>query len=253
MEQEYNIPESEINDSNEPLSPGEAITGVITEPANTFETIAATPRKNYWLIPMLIAVVLGVVSTVLFMGDAELVQSTMDKQKAKLVEQFDKNVKEGKMTREQADQALEGINPQSSFFKIAGFGGAILGPFIILFILSIAFMVALKLTGADFDFGNILNVVGLSFVIASVGGLLAMILSIFTGKVAGIGLGLIFSEESVGEKAYAFLSKFDIFYIWFYAVTAIGLSKVARKPFGVTAAIVFGIFLVYAVVSSFLF
>lgn len=100
------------------LSVGEAISGTLTEPSETFETISATPRRNYWLVPVLITIALSLVSTFLFMGDAELVQSVMDKQKSKLEADFDKNVKEGKMSREEADKALDSINPESSFSKL---------------------------------------------------------------------------------------------------------------------------------------
>lgn len=234
------------------LSVAEAITGVFTEPSETFETIACTPRRNYWLIPVLISIALSLAATFLFMRDTELVDSVMEKQRAKLSEQFDKNVKEGKMSREDADKALEGISSESTFFKIAAYAGAILGPFIILFLLSIIYMVVLKISKADFDFGNILNVVGLSAIIASLGSLLSMVVSIFTGRISGIGLGLLFKEENIGAQMFAMLTKVDIFQIWFYVLISIGLSKVARISFGKSAAIVFGIFIVYIIASSFL-
>ncbi len=242
------------NNGNEfqQLSPGEAITGVFTEPGETFETIASTPRKNYWILPVLISVVLSLAATFLFMRDAQLVDSVMDKQKAKLSEQFDKNVKEGKMSREDANKALEGISSESTFFKIAGYGGAVLGPFIILFLLSVIYMVILKISKAEFDFGNILNVVGLSTLIATIGSLLSMVVSILTGKISGIGLGLLFNEESIGAQMYSILSKADVFQIWFYVVIALGLSKVARIGFGKSAAMVFGVFIVYVIASSFM-
>lgn len=234
------------------LTVGEAMSGVFAEPGVTFQTMADTPRRNYWLIPIVISIVLGLAATILFMGDAELVQNVMDKQRNKLEAQFDKNVKEGKMSREDADKALEGISSGSSFFKIAGFGGAVLGPFIILFLLSTVYLVVLKISKAEFDFGNVLNVVGLSMLIGSLGALLAMIVSVFTGRITGIGLGLLFTEEGVGEQLYSILSKVDIFQIWFYAVISIGLSKIARIGIAKSAAIVFGIFIVYVIAASFL-
>ncbi|MBK9226046.1 MAG: YIP1 family protein [Ignavibacteria bacterium] len=251
-EETYDLQENHNGNSVQQLSVGEAISGVFTEPSETFETIASTPRKNYWLIPVLISIALSLAATFLFMRDTELVDSVMDKQKVKLSEQFDKNVKEGKMSREDADKALEGISSKSTFFMLAGYGGAVLGPFIILFLLSIIYLVVLKIAKAEFDFGNVLNVVGLSAIIASLGGLLSMVVSIFTGRVSGIGLGLLFKEENIGVQMYAILSKIDIFQIWFYVVVAIGLSKIARISMATSAAIVFGIYIVYIIASSFL-
>lgn len=237
---------------SEPLSVSEAITGVITSPAETFQTIAETPPRNYWLVPIIISIVLGLAATFIFMSDAELVQNTMDKQKEKLREQFDKNVQEGKMTREDADKALEGITSESSFFKVAGYGGAVLGPFIILFLLSVVYLIILKIMKAEFGFSNVLNVVGLSFIVASIGSLVAMVIAVFTGTISGVGLGLFFSEEAVGTKAFSIISKIDVFQIWFYALIATGLSKVAKIGMPAALAAVFGVYIVYAIASSFL-
>ena len=251
-EETFDLQQENNGNQLQQLTPGEAISGIFTEPGETFETIASTPRRNYWILPVLISIVLGLAATFLFMRDAQLVDSVMEKQKAKLSEQFDKNVKEGKMSREDANKALDGINSESTFFKAAGYGGAVLGPFIILFLLSIIYMVILKIGKAEFDFGNILNVVGLSTLIASIGSLLSMVVSIFTGKISGVGLGILFSEESLGAQMYAIVSKIDIFQIWFYIVIAIGLSKVARIGIGKSAAIVFGVFIAYIIASSFM-
>lgn len=70
---------------------------------------------------------------------------------------------------------------------------------------------------------------------------------------SSIGLGLILSEEAVGDKLHSFLNKLDVFSIWFYVVVAIGLSKVARIDMIKSASVVFIIFLLYAVVTSFIF
>lgn len=79
-----------------------------------------------------------------------------------------------------------------------------------------------------------------------------MVVSIFTGRISGIGLGLLFKEENIGAQMYAMLSKIDIFQIWFYVVVAIGLSKIAKISMATSSAIVFGIYIVYIIASSFL-
>lgn len=62
------------------------------------------------------------------------------------------------------------------------------GPFLILFILSVVYMVVLKISRAEFDFGNVLNVVGLSMVVGAIGNVLGMVISILMGRVTGVGL-----------------------------------------------------------------
>lgn len=254
---EENFSNSEQNivppEQYEELSKAEAMSGVFSAPGETFETIANTPKKNYWILPVLIAVVVGLISTFLFMQDADLVSQTMEKQKKKMQEKFEQNIKDGKMSQEDADKAMESMNPKGMIFKVIGYGGAALGPFLILFILSLVYLIVLKIMKAELDFGNILNVVGLSMLIGTVGSLIGVVISILKGELSTVGIGLLLSENTVGEKVHTLLNKLDIFSIWFYIVIAIGLSKTARVSMIKSALIVFGIFLLYAVVTSFVF
>lgn len=256
MDEEKNLPQSpELQTSGqyEQLSNADAMSGIFTEPGETYETIANTPKKNYWIFPVLISVVIGLISTFLFMQDAELVSKTMEKQKEKMREKFQESVKQGKMTQEDSEKAMESMNPKGMMFKVFGFGGAIIGPFVILLLLSVFYLIALKIMKAQFDFMNILNVVGLAMLISGIGNIIAVVISILKGNLTSVGPGLLFSEESAGQKVYAMLTKIDLFSIWFYAVIAIGLSKIARVSIAKTAAVVFGLWIVYILVSSFLF
>lgn len=244
---------SEEEFQNEPLTNSDAMSGVITSPSETFETIVNSPKKNYWIIPVLISIVVGLASTFLFMQDAELVGRTMAKQKEKMMEKFEEDMKDGKMTQEQVDQAMESMNPKGIFFKILGYGGSAVGPFIVLLLLSVIYLIALKIIKAETDFSNILNVVGLALLIGAIGNLISIVISILKGNMSTIGPSLIMSESSVGEKMYALLTKIDVFSIWFYTVIAIGLSKVGRTSVTKTATVVFGIWIVYILVSSLAF
>jgi len=243
----------ETLDQFEELSKTDAMSGVITEPGETFEAIASGPKNNYWIYPVLIAVVLSLLSSFLFMRDPELSRNTMDKQKAKMSEKFDQNIRDGKMTQEEADNAMESMNPNSPFFKVIGYVGALVGPFIILLLLSVVYLIVLKIMKAEVEFTNILNVVGLALLISSVGSILAILISIMKGNMTGVSPGIFLTEESIGEKAFAFLNKLDVFTIWFYAVIAIGLTKIAKIDMAKSATIVFGLFLVYAVLTSLVF
>src|SRR6188474_1668692 len=145
---------SEPEFQNEQLTNTEAMSGVFTAPGETYEIIANTPKKNYWLLPVVIFIAINLISTFLFMSDAELVSKTMEKQSAAMREQFEKNVKEGKMTQEDANKAMESMNPAGIFFKAIAFGGAIIGPFIMLLLLGVVYLLGLKVMKAQFDFTN---------------------------------------------------------------------------------------------------
>ncbi|MEO8663946.1 MAG: Yip1 family protein [Ignavibacteria bacterium] len=247
------LQETEPVTQYEELSKAEAMAGVFTAPGETFEAIAGAPRKNYWILPVLICVVVGLISAFLFMQDNELATKTMDKQKKKMREKFEQSVKEGKMSQEDVEKTMDTMNPKGTMFKIFGFGGAVIGPFLILFILGLIYLVILKIMKSPVDFVNILNVVGLAMLITAVGSLLSVVASILKGDTTSIGLGLVLGESAVGEKVYALISKFDVFSIWFYVVISIGLSKVAKIDMIKSASIAFGLFLFYAIVTSLVF
>lgn len=243
----------EPEEQYEELSKSEAMGGVFTSPGETFEIIGNTPVKNYWLIPVLVSIILGLIATFLFMGDAELAAKTMEKQRQKIREQMEEKVKAGAMTKEEADNALAKAesftNTGSPFFKIIGFAGALVGPFLILFILSIVYLVILKIMKSQIEFTNVLNVVGLAMLITALGNLLGMVISIIKGDVSSIGLALVLNESSLGAKAYSLVSKLDVFNIWFYIVIGIGLSKVAKIDPAKSIIIAFIPFVLYVGIS----
>lgn len=246
-----------IAEEPQELSQMDAISGVFTEPGNTFETIMKFPKRNFWLLPVLILVVTSIVSSFLFFSDAELVGKMMDKQKTKMRESMQEKVKQGKMSQEQANDAIEKaekfMDPNGLFFKITGFAGAVVAPFIMLFVLSVIYMLLLKMFKANFEFTNILNVVGLALTISAVGSVIAIVLSIIMGDLTSVGLALFLKPETVGETMHGLIMKLDVFSIWFYILVAIGLVKVANVKPGISYSIVFGLWIVWLMLSTFLF
>jgi len=249
------IPEEQ--EEQEELSKIEAITGIFTEPGNTFESINKV-SKNYWLLPMIITIVLGLITSFLFFSDSEIAEKVMDKQTKKAREKMEENVKSGKMSQEQANDALEKtekfMNPNSLFFKLIGYIGSAIGNIVLLFILSLIYLIFLKIMKAQFTYLNLLNVIGLAMVISGIGGLLNIVLSILTGDLSTLSLGLILKASSVGEEFHGFLNKIDIISIWFYIIISIGLVKIGKIKPAVSYVTVFGIWIIiYLGLTVFLF
>lgn len=227
--QEFQQPESY---QIEPLSKSEAMTGVITAPSETFETIAHSPKINYWIMPTLIFVVASLIGAFLFLNDAELLTKTMDKRKADIQRGLDEKVKSGDLTQEQANEQMAAterfIDPNSMFVKITGYGANVISPFFLLFFMSVLILIIMKIMRSPITFYSILNVVGLSMIIFAISSVITSIISVLMGDLQTLGPGLILSEEMVGAKAYAVLSGIDVFSIWAIAVMSIGLSKLGR-------------------------
>ena len=234
----------------EPLTQAEAMSGVISDPFNTFDTIGKSGKKNYWLLPTLILVIVSVIASFIFLSNAELVDKVMDKQYKKVEKKMEESVKNGKMSREDANIALEKtksfMNPKSAFFMITSYGGPFLFVFFRLFLTASLLMLLLKILKGDYTFENILNVVGLAFLISAVGKILEIVLSVVMGDMVNISLGLIFKEESVGSFLNNLLSFFDVFTIWFYAVVSIGLAKIGKVK---TTSVVIPVFAAMLIIS----
>jgi len=230
------------------------MTGVFTAPGETFETIVNTPKKTYWVIPVIISIIVGIIVSFLFMRDEQLISGMMDKQKASLEKRMEEQVKEGKMTNEQAKVAIENaekfMDPKGVFFQVIGYGGAVVTPFLMLFILSLVYLIILKILKADFDFTNILNVVGLSMLVTVAGAVVGLVLSIVLGELSSLSLGLVFKDTVVGDKLHELFMKLDAFSIWYYFVVAVGVSKVSKISSGKAYGIVYGIWVLWIAVTS---
>ncbi len=246
-----------IAEEQQELSQMDAISGVFTEPGKTFETIAKFPKRNFWLLPVIILVITSVVTSFLFFSDTELVGKMMDKQKQQMRERMQESVKEGKMTQEQANDAIEKaekfMDPNGLFFKITGIAGSVVSPFLMLFVLSVIYMLLLKTFKANFEFTNILNVVGLSLTVSAVGSVIAIVISIVTGDLTSVGLSIMFKADAVGDTLHALFMKLDVFSIWFYILVAIGLVRIAKVKPVVSYSIVFGLWIIWLVITTFVF
>jgi ABC-type multidrug transport system fused ATPase/permease subunit len=246
-----------ISEEPQELSQMDAISGIFTEPGNTFNTIMKFPKRNFWLLPVIILVLTSIVSSFLFFSDAELVSKMMDKQKMKMREKMQESVKEGKMSQQQANEAIERaekfMDPNGLFFKITGFAGAVVAPFIMLFVLSVIYMLLLKMFKANFEFTNILNVVGLSLIVSAIGSIIGIVLSIVMGDLTSVGLALAFKADAVGETFHGLFMKLDVFTIWFYVLVAIGLVRVAKIKPVISYSIVFGLWVIWLVITTFVF
>ncbi|MFA5404150.1 MAG: hypothetical protein WC358_04375 [Ignavibacteria bacterium] len=167
------------------------------------------------------------------------------------------NVKSGKMSQEQANNAMEQaekfMDPNGLFFKITGIAGAVVAPFLMLFVLSVIYMLLLKMFKANFEFTNILNVVGLSLIVSAIGSIIAIVLSIILGELNTVGLTLIFKADTVGEALHDLFMKLDVFSIWFYILVSIGLVRVAKIKPVISYMIVFGLWAIWLVISTFVF
>jgi hypothetical protein len=250
-------PGSEVNIPEQPpenIALGDAIAGIFSEPGDTFIAVKQSAKKNYWVIPSIIVVVISIMSSFLVLRDEELVSEITTTQKEAMKEKLDKLVKEGKMTKEQADQQVETAQKFMSgkMMMIFGLVGSIFGVIIIFLLKGLIYWGALKIFKGSAEFIDILNVLGLSGIITAIQLIIDSVLAIVMGKLlVNIGPVLLVSKESIGSSMYTFLANFDLINIWYLIVVSIGLAKVSQLKSSKTIPFVFGLWLIWALLTSF--
>src|SRR5438094_8488540 len=91
----------------EDISLTDALTGVITEPGDTFKEVKKASKQNYWIIPIIILIVITIAGRYFIMNDQELSSEIKTQTVEKMRKNMQEKVKEGKMSQEQMDQAME--------------------------------------------------------------------------------------------------------------------------------------------------
>ncbi len=249
-------PEEEIEspEIHENISIGDAMAGVFSEPGNTFLSVKSSAKKNYWLVPLLILIVVSMLSSILVTRDEELTSEIKTQQKEAMKKRFDEAIKEGKMTKEQADEQLAQTEKMfgGSTFVIFGLIGSIAGVLVIFFLKALIYWGGLKLFKGSAGYGDIMNVLGLTALITAIQMVVDTVLAILMGKLMmNIGPVLLISKEAVSKDMFAFIANFDLINIWYTIIVGIGLAKVSELKSSVTIPFVFVLWLAWVLLSSF--
>jgi hypothetical protein len=211
-------------------SPGEAFAGLIEKPV----------QHSRWLIPCIISALI-VVSVVALMFTNETFREQM--QTAQMA-QMDKAVDEGRMTREQADMAIEQMGGSGGTMFIV-FGSIFGSIFVLLFyVLGALFLwlgakIVLK-TGEGY--GRHLEVYGIASWVGILGSIITIVMmlaldSIYATPSAALA---VFDSFDPANTSHKWMRALDVFGAWQAVVAGIGISKVAGKDstLGISVAVV---------------
>lgn len=254
MEQPPPIPEPSAPVA--PREPTMSLTGrlvnVFAVPGEVFEdTKASRPKAANWLMPALIASVVGVVSSFIMFSQPAIQQSVREQQEKAMQQQ----VEAGKMTQAQADQAMAMVEKFTGPTMMAVFGsaGSLLISFARLFwwglILWLLGRVVLK---AQFGYMKTVEVVGLASMISVLGAIVALLLIVNFGKLfATPSLALAVSDFDLKNKSHLLLGAANVFTFWHVAIMSVGLSRLAAVPWARAMFAVFSFWLVWTLVLVF--
>jgi hypothetical protein len=229
MQNEYSNPDSfNENDSAVELTHTDKLVGVISEPSKTFETISKFPVRTIdWLVPFLLLMILAGIIRSLAMLNPEIVFETKKQQ----IEMFDKMVKEEKMTKEQADKAIEGSEKSMEFMRkpvgwIINIISSIVFGFTFFFLIAgIYFLFTKFILKGEGTYQHVLVASGLTSYISMIQIIISGMLTLLLGRIImDTSVANLFEFEK-GTIVRFFASKIDPLSIWAYSVLAIGLTK----------------------------
>jgi hypothetical protein len=237
-----------ILNGNGELSHSDKMIGVFSEPAKMFaHTSKFPPRNKDWVIPVLIFFIVVALIRIIAMTNKEVYFEA----KKQGIDRIEKMVESGTLTREQGDEAIDGIDQQMEFMQgpigwVITIATTLIFGFIIFFIIVGIYYLFIKyLLKGEGTFASALVTNGLTAYISILQIVIAGILTMLLGKmIMDTSLASLMGSDKTTLIGWL-LAKVDPISIWAYIVIAIGLAKMFKsESTGKYYALVFGLWLI---------
>lgn len=184
-----------------------------------------------WLAPALIYIMVGVISAFVIFSQPAIIQQIRDQQ-AKVMDQ---QVKAGKLTQAQADQALSVMDKFAgpTMLKIFGSVGAVFGSIVHVFWWAfVLWLMGLLFLKTKIPFLKTVEVAGLTTMILALGAVVTILLTVITGKLGmSPSLALTVGDFDLKNKMHLLLAAVNFFSFWQIGVAACGLSRLTGAPY----------------------
>jgi len=232
---------------------GSWIAGVFMDPTRTFESIVGrtaephptdpqrTVDRTKWWIPVIIAAVVGLavalytVPNIVMPQQAEVIRET---------------VIERGGTAEQAEQAISMSSAVATPMAVVG---AIVGTFVMFFVIAGILHLVAKMLGGKGAFRNGRAIVAYSMLVSALGSIVKLPLMVVRKTLfVETGPTLFFPNLEPSDRLYRVLTSFDFFNIWWIVLLIFGLAIAYRLPRVRVAVAVIVLWAVVAAVSSML-
>lgn len=220
------------------------IWGIYTKPRETMEYLSQKPD---WILPVVVVAVAVLLSGLILYPTVIRPQQ---------VEQISKQFRENaNIPPEQAQQMEERALrfTEGPFGLLTGIGGMVVFALLSILIPALVFFWLGQLLGGEGAFRNVLSIVSYASLVV-VPGLIVRTPLMLAKHSVGVqtSLALVLSPEQEGSFLFRFLAQFDIFVIWQLILAALGLAILYRFSKQKAAALVFGLWLLWAILLTFL-
>jgi hypothetical protein len=216
-----------------PLASGLSLTArlfnIYATPGDVFTSIKGVETCLWnWLIPVLLSCLVGMVYVFVVFSQPNVQQQIRDAQE----QQMQKLVDSGKLSTadlEAQRTRLEGIG--MTMARVAGAFGVVTMSFLTVFALALVLkLLARFVLGHSVAYMKMVEVTGLTGMIAILGTLVQMLLVIIMGSLyVSVGPALFLGDFDVHNKVHLLIKSIDLTSFWCLAVLGIGLAKTAES------------------------
>lgn len=227
------FPPTQEENEAPPMTLGARLTNIFVSPGEVFDEVKKRPHEpSNWLVPAVISIIVGIVFTFVVFSQPQIIQGIHEMQEKQMQQMVD----QGKMTRQQADNAMTMAEKFSgpSAMKVYGTIGTMFGVAIQLFLTALlVWAIGRLVLKAEFDYGKALEVVGLGMTIMVIDTIVKMLLAEIYSN-ASITPGpvlLVAGHFNPQNRVHMFLAWMDIFIFWQIGVWSLGLAKVSGQSF----------------------
>jgi hypothetical protein len=218
------------------------LTNVFVAPGEVFAEIKDRPvEPANWVVPMVIAVIVGIVYVMVVFSQPAVLQQMKDTQEKAMQER----VASGKMTQQQADAAMETSQKfmTPTIMKSVGILGVIFVSAIWLFFMALVLWLAGRFgMHGQVTYMKMVEVAGLATMISALGGIVAMALAVIYGNTLMTpSLILAVGHFDPHNPMHQVLASLNVITLWYMAVLSVGLGQTTGKGFFRAAAWIYGL------------
>jgi hypothetical protein len=226
----------------------ERMTNVFAAPGDLYAEVARAPvQTTSWLIPYLLTVIVTLLFAFAIFNNQTLRQTILETQQ----KEIQKQVEEGKMTQENADQATAFM--ESPMIAVFGaISSAVYVSAITFGMPLVLWLVGRMIFKSGAGYKKMLEVFGLATLIGVIGTIVTLLMMyLFDSFYAAPGGSLAvmgnFDSHNFGHR---FLAALNVFTVWETAVVGIGMAKVSTKSVGFGIGVIVGLWLVLTIAIS---
>ena len=215
------------------------IVGVIFSPKETFAAVVARPK---WFGAMAVAVLVSSVAQFALLSTDVGQELALDQQIATL-EAFGQTVSDEQYA--QMEQGMERARFIGPVFTI------VFTPLFAAVIAGILHLIFGLIGGGNGTFRQVYAINAHCGIFSGLQLVFTTLVTLAAGRPAGANLSVFVPTVEETSFIYRFLSTIDLFYVWSLFVTAIGLAVLYKRRTGPIAMVLFGIYLVIALIIGF--